>query len=853
MRGRRTGRRRFARVGIRVGLAVAMGTAGAAVTPVVSARADVSTISNDTLRTGWDPAEPNLAPADVQAADFGQLFSTTVDGQVYAQPLVVSSLVIVVTENAKAYGIDKITGAIRWERDFGNPFPSSAIGCGDLTPSLGATATPVYDPSSGTVYLTTKTYTSNPAQPTWKLQAISPSDGTDKPGFPATIQGTPDNTPGIAFNPFTAMQRPGLLLMDGVVYIGFASHCDFNPYRGYVVGVSTVTRAITTMWSTEAGTGADQNSMAGIWQSGSGLMSDGSGRIFVATGNGVSPPAAPASPPPQTLAESVVRLTVGANGKITASDFFSPANAPTLDQNDTDFGSGGPVALPSSVFGTSAHPNLLVQVGKDGRVFLLDRDDLGGRKQGAGGGDRVVGMSGPYNGVWGHPGVYGGEGGWVYTVENSSFLRAFRYGVNGSGLPTLSSAATSSASFGYTSGSPVVTSDGTTPGSAIVWAVAAQGSNGAGGTLRAYAAVPSGGVLKLLWSSPIGTASKFAVPATEGGRVYVGTRDGKVFGFGRPAAPALQVAALDFGNVKKGRSSTLTATATATADVKITAISTASPFSRVAPSLPLQLHAGDHVNVAVTFAPTTAGDQTGELAFDTDSGTYGLGLHGFATARGLIASPTTIDFGTISVGAGGKTLAVNLTNSFTKPETITGVTAPAAPFSITGAPALGSVLAPAQSVTVSIGYDPTAAGSNSGGLTVATNHGSITVPITGVAESGQAHLTLSPIKINFHKVAVGKSKTMSFDVSNTGNIPLTITKAKAPSGAFSTSTPLSEGLTLGPGAFVHQTVTFAPTAVGTIGAQYQITADDGQGVLIEKLHGVGIAAATGANPLRMRR
>ncbi len=177
------------------------------------------------------------------------------------------------------------------------------------------------------------------------------------------------------FTPATANQRPGLLLMGSSVYLGFASNCDRGPYVGYVAGVNTtVSSHPVTLWSTESNLANDKG---GIWQSGGGLVSDGAGRIFLATGNGVSPAPGPGTSPPGTLAESVVRLAVGANGVMAAKDYFSPANTANLDQNDTDLGSGAPVALPDD-YGTAGHPHLLVQVGKDGNVFLLDRDDLGG-------------------------------------------------------------------------------------------------------------------------------------------------------------------------------------------------------------------------------------------------------------------------------------------------------------------------------------------------------------------------------------------------------------------------------------------------------------------------------------------
>jgi hypothetical protein len=171
------------------------------------------------------------------------------------------------------------------------------------------------------------------------------------------------------------MQRPGLLLLDGVVYMAFASDCDLTPYRGVVVGVSESTDQITTMWSDESGVGTDQDSQAGIWQSGGGLVSDGDNQILLATGNGIAPTPSPGNTPPDTLSESVVRLTVGSDGQLTPTDYFSPSDAPTLDQNDEDLGSGGPIVLPPAYFGNATDPELLVEVGQEVPTTLWRRSD----------------------------------------------------------------------------------------------------------------------------------------------------------------------------------------------------------------------------------------------------------------------------------------------------------------------------------------------------------------------------------------------------------------------------------------------------------------------------------------------
>lgn len=806
------------------------------------ASADVTTVSTDTLRTGWDSHEPGLGQSSVQASDFGQLFSTQLDGQIYAQPLSVNGTLIANTETDKVYGLDPVNGTVKWTRDLGPTWPSSAINCGDLAPNVGSTSTAVYDPATNAVYLTTKVNDGvDNLHPHWYMHALDPATGAEKTGFPVTIAGTPTNDPtGTAFDPYREGQRPGLLLLDGVVYAAFGSHCDFGPYRGYVVGVSTTKAVQTSMWASEVGS---SNQGGGIWQSGGGLMSDGSGRIFLATGNGISPAAGPGLTQPGvtpqgTLSESVVRLQVNADQSLSTADFFSPANAPTLDQNDTDLASGGGMGLPDS-FGTAAHPHLMVQQGKDGRIFLLDRDNLGGRSQGAGGTDAVVGVTGPYQGQWGHPAVWGGDGGYVYVVGNGGPLRALKAGVTGAGLPALSLTGTSKDTFNYTSGSPVVTSNGTTSGSALVWVVWSSGPSGGNAVLRAYNPIPdANGILALVWSAPIGTASKFVVPATDGNRVYVGTRDGKVLAFGRPAQTALNGQPVDFGSVAVGSTGTGTATLTASSSVTITGITTGSPFATTAPTLPVTLTAGQQLAVPVSFTPSAAGGSSGQLTVTTSTGSFLLSLHGIGTKPGLGAAPATLTFNSQPSGTTA-TLNVQITNTGTAAETIGASTGPTAPFTVTGLPANGTSVPAGGSFVASVTYAPTAAGTNTSSITVTSTSGTLTIPINGTATAGSGHLTFTPPTVSFGNVAVGNSATSSFDITNTGNVPVTITKAKAPSNDFTSATPLAEGLVIGPNQVVHQSVTFTPSVPGTQNNNYEVTGDAGQGAMLEPLTGTG--------------
>ncbi|MEU6972058.1 PQQ-binding-like beta-propeller repeat protein [Kitasatospora aureofaciens] len=364
-------------------------------TTATPARADASTVSTDTYRTGWDQNEPGLTPAQVSSSDFGQLYSTPVDGQVYAAPVVVGSTVVVATETNHVYGLDAATGAVRWSAVYGAPWPASGVtgpnpantwSCADLAPDMGITSTPVHDPVSGYVYLTSKEDGGQYHEaPTWRMHAVDPATGREKPGFPVIISGTPDNDPSRPFDPLYENQRPGLLLLNGVVYAGFGGICDQGTWRGYVVGVDTTGRQ-TAMWTSQVGTRG-----AGIWSSGAGLIADAQGHILFSTGNGVSPPAGPGSSPPKNLAESVVALTVQADGTLKATDFFSPADADELDLNDVDLGAGGVMAIPDE-FGTGRVPHLAVTAGKDGRVFLLDRPP---RRPGAGGQRRRRGGADP--------------------------------------------------------------------------------------------------------------------------------------------------------------------------------------------------------------------------------------------------------------------------------------------------------------------------------------------------------------------------------------------------------------------------------------------------------------------------
>jgi hypothetical protein len=616
--------------------------AAVATTPVVGstasadvrARADDITISRDSLRTGWDPDEPALSPRTVSSSAFRQIFATSVSGQVYAQPLVAGNTVIVATEENNVYGLNSLTGAIRWRISLGPAWPSRARGCTDLAPYIGVTSTPVYDPATRDVYIAAvENNGTSLYKPRVVLAAVNARTGHRD--WQAPIQGAPDNDRARPFDSLTQRQRTGLLLLHGVVYVAFASYCDIQPFEGLVAGVNTATHAVS-LWSDEADGGKE----AGIWTSGGGLMSDGAGRIFAASGNGTTPAAGPGRRPPSHLGDAVIRLGVGRGGSLAARDFFAPANAPALGAQDKDFGSGGPVGLP---FGTRAHPHLLVEAGKDGRLFVLDRDDLGGRGAKT---DDPVSVSGPFAALMGHPAAFDGDGDdkFVYYPGNGSVLRALKFNMS---TAKLTDAGNSPGTFGHSSGSPVVTSTGSNPASAVVWAVNRAGARS---WLEAFAAIPRGGRLTPLRSLPIGTAIKFSVPATSGGHIYVGT-DGRVFGFGDPrpslrirrhAAPRLSSgfraspSALGFGAVRPGRSVTrrIVITNRTRHEETITRVSGLSGAFSITGMSGVRLAPGRSVTIDVTYTPKGAhGDSVSLIITGSPGATATIPVRGRGIAR----------------------------------------------------------------------------------------------------------------------------------------------------------------------------------------------------------------------------
>jgi hypothetical protein len=847
-----------------------------------SAYAGDITASDDNLRTGWDQSETAMGPSAVPG--FSTLFDTKVTGEVYAQPLVVpvasgssSSTVVVATENDYVYGLDPATGKINWTNHLGNAFvigkssdPKLAK-CGDLTPNIGITGTPAFNSANSHVYFFAN-ITTGSNTPNYYLVELDPSNGSVV--SKTLISGHPSNDSALSFSAAYQMERPGVLILNGWAYGGFASHCDHQPYVGYISGVNLSTGA-TTLWTDESKTTGD---MAGIWQSGGGLMSDGTS-IFATTGNGVSPPKGPGSKPPGTLAESVLRLQPNSSGKLSVKDFYSPANAPKLDAADVDYGSGGPMGFPVTM---GSYPTVLAQAGKKGIISLLNRASLGGREQGPKNSDNVLFATKAYGGQWGHPAFFGDtsaltqtnagtkpvDNDFMFYVGRNDVMRVFRLGVASNNKPVISDVGSSSLTYGFSSGSPVVTSNSTDPASVVVWVIQAAGATGTGAELDAYAlgklvsngTTPSSCtskavcVLKPIWHSQTFTASKFSIPATSNGVVYVGDRSGNVRAWGMAPAAAAPLAAatttLPSTTVNTTTSRTVSITAKRPAVITSVSASTgasnalvpASQFTIGQPTLtpagsttahpvtlPVTMAKGDKLSVPVTFRPAAPGTADGTISFRLKNGKVRIvPVTGTGARTGLYANPAAVAFplstdwglGAVPLGIQVPEM-VDIINGGSAPVTVRSVSPPSAPFAAASLPTPGQTLVPGQAVVVALTYTPAQVGPAHGSLSITDSTGrTLIVPLSGVGTGAQSQVRATQSAIDFGSVPVGTTVKKTLHVLNAGTVPTTVSVPVPPTPPFHSRYHIFAGTPFNPGYDLAIPIMFSPTAKGTFTFHY---------------------------------
>jgi PQQ-like domain len=491
--------------------------------PSTQAQVSVLTYHNDNMRTGANTNETILTPANVSSNIFKRLFTRSVDGYVYAQPLVAAAVniprvgprnvVYVATEHDSLYAFDADTGHSYWHTRL---LPRRGLSvssikdanCTDIIPEIGVTSTPVIDPSTSTIYVVEKGKTNNTVF-FQRLHALDLATGAEKFGGPVSLAAT---TPGtgasnvsgtVSYDPLRQNQRSSLLLVNGVVYIASAAHCDIGPYHGWILGYNATNLAQVTAFNT-----TPNGSDGGVWMSGCGPSADASGNMYVSTGNGTFD----ADTGGSDYGNSVLEFnTVGG---LSVVDSFTPFDQANLSANDTDLGSGGVLVLPDQP-GPITH--LAITVGKAGTVYVLDRDDLGLFQSGSDS-QIVQSLPGVIGSAFCTPAYFNGN---IYYNGSADTLKEFA--LNNSLLST-NPISQSASVFQFPGTTPSVSANGT--GNAIVWIIQTDAYTVRNGQaiLHAYAATD---LTHELYNSatsrqPPGAAVKFAVPTVANGKVYVG-------------------------------------------------------------------------------------------------------------------------------------------------------------------------------------------------------------------------------------------------------------------------------------------------------------------------------------------
>jgi chitodextrinase len=500
-------------------------TQSANATVYVSNYPGTFTFHNDNLRSGLNSNELVLTPSNVNQSQFGKLFSYPLDGIAYASPLYVSNVnipnvgtrnvVYIATEHDSVYAFDADGGSTLplWQLSFlrsgVTTVPCADVGeCGDIATELGITGTPVIDQSTGTLYVVAKTKEGSAY--VQRLHALDIRTGAEKFGGPVVLQasvaGTGNGSVGgqVPFSTLRENQRPALALVNGVIYITFASHGDKQPWHGWVLGYNATTLAQTFAFCV-----SPDGYGGGIWQSGEGPASDASGGIFFTTGNGNFN----VDTGGRDYGDTVVKL--GPTG--TVMDYFTPFDQASLESNNFDLSSAGPVLL---VDQPGAHPHLLVAAAKGGTIYVVDRDNMGHFHSGS---DNQIVQTitnalphgGAEEGNYSSPVFFNNK---VYFGAVNDTLKTFQFT---NGVLSTSFTTQSAVTYPNRGASFAVSSSGTSNG--ILWAM--QDNNPSNGVLRAYDA---NNLATELYNTnqagprdTFGLATKFSIPLVANGKVFI--------------------------------------------------------------------------------------------------------------------------------------------------------------------------------------------------------------------------------------------------------------------------------------------------------------------------------------------
>ncbi|KAF3905657.1 hypothetical protein ABW21_db0206699 [Orbilia brochopaga] len=860
-------------------------------------------IDSDTAQSGYLDNH-NLSPDIVNDPGFGILWQIATNGgndeMFFAKPLVYTPSAtgkqVVIAASAKnwVYVIDAKNGTIIASRQLGKPFKQADIGCTDVQPYIGIMGTPVIDPGTDTIYLFSKSYadispagTEGVVNGRYRAYALDATTLRDKFGYPLMIDGAQaDNDAGKFFMGGTHMQRPSLAMISGVVWAGVASHCDQWNYTGWVIGIDPSTPRVVSLFSTISGpyapaqkpgsyAGGSGGGGAGIWQAGMGLATDRSDRFFIITANGYAHQdqgqSRSGKNPPGTLEECIVSFKIDSGTrKATPQDFFQPYEYLNLDQTDKDLGSSGLTLLDAGTFSASGVTRIGVTGGKNGKIYVVNADNLGGYKMGSGGGDAVLQTITPPGGsIFGGLGSYPGEGGYIYAASPNYKTVVYSFGRDSSGQPVFTQVGTTAETNAQRVGTgiPTITSMNGKAGSAILWLTDVD--NG----LRAWKAVPNAdGSMTKLTLPAVTYVGKWQRPAFGDGKVYVPGSNGKITCLGAPINLPLKCTALDFGDVAIGSSKTL--------NVQCQANIAISSFKGLIVSPGIYFHvtnssvsgksltSGQNITIPVTLDLTSSSGQsfspgtvTSSLQIMTNNGVSGytsqqpvtLSVNIISSGAFLQVQPLEVSFGGVVFGSeeqtDGLSSSIYIKNVGTQPLTIVNyvysttavddiddttdwvaIQSPTngGPWQINDGfeaefPAKGSTIAAGTNVAVPLTFQPSHTGDFSTWVAVNTTAGFAIFVMSGTSSTapiGTLQLITSEGGFSndkfydFGSVQGGTVQTATIIISSTGGSPLEITKSKPPGQlelyATHPGVDFTENQQIAPGKNATGSVAFAP-------------------------------------------
>jgi hypothetical protein len=496
-----------------------------------SGQTQITTSQYNNARTGAYLSETRLTPGNVNPRNFGRLFALKVDGDVYAQPLYLTGLqvpgrgkhdvVFIATEHDSVYAFDATEKASPlWQINFTDAargitaVPARETHCPFINPEVGITSTPVIDSKRGVLFVLarTKEQTSGTgAQYVQRLHALDVTTGKELPGSPVMIKASvaaekrADKQQEISFDPLVEQPRAALLLVNGTVYLSWGSSCDAGDYHGWVMAYDAQTLRQKAVFNT-----SPNAKESGVWQGDTGPAADDNGNVFVVTGNGEFDPENG-----HDYGDTILKLALG-EGNLIVRDYFTPHDQETLNKKDQDLGSGGPVLLPDQ---NGGHTHLAVVGGKDGSLYVIDRDRMGQYHTAT---DDVVQTVKLKGGLFGAPAYWNQH---LYVFPDGDVLQQLTVR-NG----TLALAHSGSMAPVDPGAIPTVSANADRDG--IVWTISTRSWEVIPESLAVLHAYDATDVSRELYSSEensdrdrAGISVRFTIPLVAAGRVYVGARN----------------------------------------------------------------------------------------------------------------------------------------------------------------------------------------------------------------------------------------------------------------------------------------------------------------------------------------